>query len=381
MQAIATPSSLVLGNITKFATPPAEKTTYNTVRAKRYALQNLARDLLPGERVCTCGRVVLPGRPGAEVWYAPKQHKAHFKNLMTCGSVWTCPVCGSKITERRRVEMRQALISATGQGLTPVMVTLTFSHSREMKLTDTLEALTLAWRRFRSGDPWRRLEKRFQLVASVSSLEVTWSSANGWHAHKHILFFSAAQPDKDQLQGVFTDRWQAILTKLGYFASDQRGVDVQIGDQRAGQYIAKWGLESEMTKAPIKSAHLSGLTPFAILEKYGLATDPKQRALYAGLFTEYASAFKGRHQLQWSRGSRDRFGLVEEKTDQELATETEEPSDLVARFDRDQWRVILALDLRADILRIAGQGDPGQLWQFLDNFGIHRKEGISESAV
>src|SRR5690606_33597513 len=58
----------------------------------------------------------------------------HYKGLVTCGSVWTCPLCAAKIQERRRQEVVQAIAWATGKGHGVAMVSLTFPHRVEQPL-------------------------------------------------------------------------------------------------------------------------------------------------------------------------------------------------------------------------------------------------------
>ena len=69
------------------------------IRFERYAMQSVAKDLLPNERVKICLRHVAGDN--VEVRKHLKTEKAFYSGLMVCGSVWMCPVCASKISERR----------------------------------------------------------------------------------------------------------------------------------------------------------------------------------------------------------------------------------------------------------------------------------------
>ena len=75
----------------------------------------------------------------------------------------------------------------------------------------------------------------------------------------------------------------------------ENGVDVKKG-KRLTDYVAKWGLEDEMTKGHTKKGKEGGLTPFDLLRQ---SVDNPQ---YSHLFRQFADAFKGKQQLHWTRG-------------------------------------------------------------------------------
>ena len=71
-----------------------------------------------------------------------------------------------------------------------------------------------------------------------------------------------------------------------------------------------------MTKGHSKKGREGGLTPFDLLRQ------SVEMPEYGRLFQIYASAFKGKQQLHWSRGLKDLLGIIEQ-SDEELAQETE----------------------------------------------------------
>src|SRR5579871_4881818 len=154
-------------------------------RAERWALQAEAAKLLrrrgnalKPERVCTCMRNVRAGQEGVSVLLSP-QGAAHYGGLVTCGSVWACPVCAAKVTERRRVELQHAVTVARASGLRVVLLTYTFSHHAHQRLLGLLGALLKAQRRMKSGRAAAGREMAFGLVGSVRSLEVTYGAEHG----------------------------------------------------------------------------------------------------------------------------------------------------------------------------------------------------------
>ena len=89
--------------------------TYNPglARLERFSLQSVVRHVLPGGRTAKCLRVRRRTSEGQEasisVWRSVEFESAHYKGLQTCGSVWACPVCSAKISERRRIELAAAI--------------------------------------------------------------------------------------------------------------------------------------------------------------------------------------------------------------------------------------------------------------------------------
>lgn len=340
-------------------------------RVERWALQAGARALLPGERVSWCYRNRVPGQSTIDVWWAEAVKRAHFKNLMVCGSIWSCPICAAKITERRRVELTEAIDHA--QGLDTALVTFTMHHDRRDKLHDLLDDLLASYRFMKAGRIWAGIERDYKLVGSVRALEVTqW--LNGWHPHLHVLFFAARGADFAGLGGILKERWLSILDTNGCSASDEVGV--QLSDRRGdvARYIAKfghepkqnrWTVEHELTKAPSKLGTSDHRTPTQLLRDY--VNGDKGTG---NLWREYALTFKGKRQLVWSRGLRHALGLDKEKTDEELAKSTDEPSVLLGQISLAQWRVILANDARAEVLEVASSGDAGALAEFIQTFTV-----------
>ena len=351
-----------------------KNTRFASTRARRYALQAVARKLLPGRRVGLCLRWVT-GRP--EVWYSPAAERAHYKKLMVCGDLWTCPVCASKITERRRQELDQAI---KGWGGSVFLVTFTLQHGREDSIGSLVENLNQAYRGIKSGRAWQEFECKYQLVGSVASLELTVSNAAGWHPHKHVLFFSSLKPgdlDENRIQAWLSERFTSKMQEQGRYVSAvygvrvEKAVDAQAGgDEALKAYVAKWGLGAELAKGPVKAAAAENgvlhYSPFQLLELAGMGD--KQAEAW---FVEYAEAMKGRKQLVWSRGLRERLGLATvEKTDIELAGEQVSSGDiLLAQLSLLQWRLVLANDARAELLDIADTGDASAVWAFIEALG------------
>lgn len=361
----------------------------------RFALQATARSILPRERVATCLRRPIPaqsygsvsalgdrrlvGRRGVvDVLYAPVAGQAHYGGLQVCGSVWLCPVCAAKISEKRRLELSAAVSSwLISDELLPrrtILVTLTLQHKLGNNLSVVLDWLKTARKGLVSGRWSREFATAYGLVGSVRALEITYGR-NGWHPHMHILMFF----DRDLPILPFTDdissRWSYLVSRAGGYANLENGCDVRYSDADIADYVAKFGREPkwtaahELTKQVVKISKKGGSTPLELLRSAMWGdTDAARHWL------EYAVNFKGQRQLFWSQGLRRRLGLLGEKTDEELALEQDTIAIILAELTYEQWRVILLNDARADLLNVASSGDTDMVWGFLAALGVEHSK-------
>lgn len=339
-----------LGTITKLVNPPPSQASR---RLERWALQSASRKILKGERVGICSRRIRPHRSTVKVLHSPSRESFHYGNLMVCGSVWTCPVCASKITEKRRHELADALSLWTSQGGGVLLLTLTVPHYAHQRLSVVLDGISNARKLMLNRKPWKRLKYSLGIVGEIRATEVTWG-VNGWHPHFHVLLFTKSvipSADLGNLEELILTQWQSACTTAELPRPNRHGVTLQDGSE-AASYATKWGLEHEMTKGHVKQGREGGLTPFDLLRWY--LADKSTKA--AALFSEYSKGFKGKKQLHWSSGLRDLLQLGQEATDEELAEVQEEDANLFAEIPLDIWRVILSADRRGEVLEVCRQG-------------------------
>lgn len=321
-------------------------------RLERWALQAVSREILDTPALRTCCHAVIPSRDHVDVWKTPGA-KFHYGGLITCGSVWVCPVCGAKITERRRLELCQAFANHREKNGDVLLLTLTAPHYNGQSLNFLLNAITNARRKMLNRKPWKRLASSMGVIGRVRGLEVTHSFNNGWHVHFHVLLFTDFPVFGDEIEWYedeISKQWQsACLAADLPEPSRSHGVKLENGSM-AAQYVGKWGLEHEMTKSHVKKGHGSH-TPFDFLREI-----LKGEMKYAGLFKEYAQEFKGRRQLVWSDGLRALLGLDQEKTDEEVAAEVDTESSLFAKIPLDIWKLILNKKKRGEVLEVCREG-------------------------
>ena len=349
----------------------------------RYVLQAAAKELLPRERVGICLR--LPRAQHVEVWKNP--HGAHYGGLCVCGSIWQCPMCAAKVSERRRVELSEAVkrwMVGDDQAQRPgghvLLVTFTLRHKAGQSYKMLVDTLNEAYKQVQQGAGWKGIKQRHGIVGTVRAFEPT-HGRNGWHPHLHVLFFVAPGIDLGKFTFDIKARWLRVVERLGGDATWEHGVDVQSASSEIADYVAKFGREPkwtvahEVAKAPSKRGRVGGRTPIELLYDYAFKQDKKAGELWR----LYAMTMSGRRQLTWSRGLRELLGMRDEQTDEEVATEREEQATLFATLTLQQWRVVLANDCRAEILNIAATGDHTAFYEFLVQIGAADRLELPEA--
>ena len=336
-------------------------------RVERFALQSVARDILPKSRTAFCLRSRIKGGEGVGVWRSTQHQTAHYSGLIVCGSVWTCPVCAAKISERRRLELQAAIAQHRESGGDAYLLTLTTPHGRRDDLAQLLAMQAKALASFTAQRAVKAVFAEMGEIGRVRAFEVTngrKGTNNGWHPHYHFLQFAKGGADAAQLMDWRTRlylEWAKCCERAGLGTpSFQHGLDLQDGS-KADKYLSKWGLECEMTKGHIKQAKAGGETPFDLLR--AVLADKSDRQA-AALFSEFGRVFKGKRQLSWSRGLRARFDLVE-KTDEEIAQEHTEGAELLGLISVDEWRDVLRVQARGVVLELAAAGGWSAVARFL----------------
>lgn len=338
-------------------------------RADRFELQRAAARLTPSLRVSGC----LWAMSGQTVSLVLRSGDARFSGLQTCGSVWSCPCCSARISEMRRNELRtlEEWAGSPLRGLRLVMMTLTARH-RKRSLGDLVDRLAKAKRRMQNLTGWKRLREAGVLFGTVSVREATYSDANGWHPHYHVLCLVRADSDEEAIAILEPQRrkWLHCLRKEGLTGTLDRAFDLRNGDA-VSAYISKhgrdegerkeaqerrsaWGIAEEMTLARVKKGKgEKGRSPWQILRD-AAAGDAES----ARLWQEYALTMHGRRQQVWSDGLKAACGLVEIEDEEAAEGEeyTEELDQLIMEWRRQGW-----LDVRGRRAQILAAAEAGGL--------------------
>ncbi|EOX4193275.1 protein rep [Vibrio cholerae] len=347
-----------------------------SARSKRFALKSVVNDLAPSSRTSRCMRFRAPdphtgGLRPIEIMKSAEHGKAFYQGLYACGSVWNCPVCAAKISERRRVELKEALESAKKKGFRSHFVTLTFPHGISDDLNDILEKMRGAYRRLSSGKNsvksiLSRIDEQNQILGFIRAVEVTHGK-NGFHPHIHMIVFTNDTITSSGLEYFYKKAWKNACVNSGLPEPNQHGCTVKDGSY-ASDYVSKWGIEDEMTKANAKTTKTKGLTPWGLLNAALLGDDPdypSERA--SSLFLVYSKAFSGQRQLYWSNGLRKLLHISREESDAEIVSRPDDVrSYLLSQITLQQWKLVLRNKQEANLLSVA-ESNPLAISLFLQN--------------
>lgn len=360
------------------------------VRLERHLLLNAAAKILHATphprgndkrwRTTFCSRHICKLADNVKVLLGKEHHRAHFANLMRCGSIWTCPLCATRICHKREQEIRNAFDKRTASGEFAYMITLTFSHCKQDVLAQLLDSregrrgLRYALHILRSSKTYCCLKDKIDFRQLIRSIEVTHSMANGWHPHVHELWFCGKKLTLNELalaKKMLFAAWHAACSKAGLSLPNRKhGIDI-VRAYSPSEYLQKWGRAqgwgggAELTKSHLKhSKNRSGYGPFDFLRLY--RQGGPLAGFYAKLFAEFATAFFGVRQCYWSRGFKKLCGIGE-ISDEEIMALEEEPAEVITLIDRDTWKLVLKQkrELRPKILELAENGGTVAVESFL----------------
>ena len=316
---------------------------------ERFKLLDSARKILDGERTQHCFYNRVDKNDGVGVTFNKFRNKANYTNVMRCANAWGCPVCAAIISEHRKNEVKEAMDWWKKQGGSVLLLTLTVPHYSDTDIKQLKKDLKKAYSKFFKGvRASKDMFERWQIKHYISCFEIT-HGINGFHPHYHVLLFVPYSLGKQSLFGIKQDMykvWKDCCLKAGLDEpSEKHGLDLQAGNE-AGAYVAKWGLEHEMTKGHIKKGKENNRTPFDILRSY---TDSENQA-DSNLFKLYYFAFKGTRQLNWSKGLKKLVSKAEEKTDQEIVDDTDNVAEMLFKLDIEMWHAVRQQKKQGELL-------------------------------
>ena len=124
-------------------------------------------------RSAKCGMVIKKGTPNSQ--------------KITCGCIFSCPYCASRIFSARKDELDQVLSWARSEGYSMYHITYTLPHTKYDKLDRTLGDLKNLRSKMFSGRWSQYFKNNHDLVGSVRVLDVSYSLSNGWSPKIHEI--------------------------------------------------------------------------------------------------------------------------------------------------------------------------------------------------
>lgn len=350
-------------------------------RNKWYGLRSALQPLTSLPRLRACGRVPRSTAVGVR----STGGKAGYSGLVTCGSVWSCPVCSRKIGARRAVDVGGVVAQAISEGYTVVFVTKTLRHHAGQSLSMLWDSVSTCWHSVVNTRWYRFMKIDTGLIGFIRSAEVTHGE-NGWHPHTHVVLILRGDISDVELADFVAGidkRWAAKAVSLGLLsplAAGQHYRRVGAGDiAEISSYMSKThkdapldagriGLELTFTQSKTARAIHSTRSMWEVLEGAlrGEVTD-------VALWQIWERVSKGRRALSWSKGLRERFQLDVEQTDEEIADEEiGTVEDTLVWITNAGWLALVREqpELIPEILNITESGGFPALAALLDAHGI-----------
>lgn len=307
-------------------------------------------------RLRNCGRAVRSLDGGVRL--RSTEGVGGWAGLQHCGSVWACPVCAGRILVHRALEIGGVLGAALAAGHSLGFVTLTMRHRDGQALDHLWTAAGKAWGRATSGRAW---VEETGVEGWVRVWEVT-HGRNGWHVHVHLVVVldqGATDADLDRVASGMFGRWSRGLQAAGLDAPLRRGQDWHLvrGEravQAVAEYLAKFADAPDASDVVGRSMGLELTHSMPGRSAHGLRTRPTWALLdelaesgelgAAQLWWEWERVSKGKRQVAWSKGLRERFApALDERTDDDIASEElGSRSDDVIGLDVEGWRRLVA---------------------------------------
>lgn len=296
--------------------------------------------------------------------------------LRYCGNSFVCPVCSERKAWKQRQRLQAAIDTAYGNNLLPMMLTFTHSHKAGDSCSDGFAVMSAALVAFRKTAAYKAFVSSCAstfngkpFLPSFLSTEVVLGKifydkykadvlseaakckqqarqlslfnpfagddtvdadnpadcadffkshnindfCNGWHVHKHGLFFIRKDSYKayvsliPQLKAAWSSAVVTVTQKiLGRTLSarsigflNAEGLSCSLTASSTSIYVCKhdkqqraWGAEDELTRSTAK--YRGGLSPFTLLDN--------PTPFHAALWREYVTSCRGQQRYQTNKG-------------------------------------------------------------------------------
>jgi len=369
-------------------------------------------------RICNCHRApqegsLKSGTGEVQIWKG--EESAHFRGVQSCGSVWSCPVCASKVANYRADEVKrgsQIYLDRDDKNCL-VMVTFTIPHRHGDDLEELYSGFMTSRRLLRQQKPlkrkpllvWSELMDGWATHGQIAAIEATYSDRNGWHPHSHDLLMVSRDVTPEEItnyqvriaeawlyackrakveipneanfmkHSVQVERMKSVndyLCKLGDLDNEARQQKVEDIKRCIND---RWNHADEICRANSKTSRShKGITPFDMIRL--IEANPGDDEIYrkyGRLFRQFTRTMFGKRQIFWSKGLKKDLGLLE-ISNQEIADAHEEVgATYMMSINMELWRIVLALGLRSDLLLLATEWSREQVDDWL--ISLRRRYG------
>ena len=327
--------------------------------------------------LCSCGRDVHFMNSKKIVDIKESGTTRRLKGLKSCGNNSACPVCASKLSAIRGNQLKELMESGRENGRSYMMAVTTIPHKPSEPLEITLNQVIDMSRYIWASKEMVKFKEITKCRFIHGGLENMVSFKNGlvdWHPHKNYLFdFDISIPRILENLGLDTELElrmyvSRMMTKIGQRFLDKKNIDktllvpflqqqkktfridvkggVSISLEFDDGYIAKWGLDAEMTSGIYKDGRFSeSFHPFNLLDfihNENTETTKEQKYQCIKAFQEFVVASKGKWWFYFGRGAvayyNENYGtkLKVKKDEEELLT-LEDDGELIYFLEHSEW--------------------------------------------
>lgn len=327
--------------------------------------------------LCSCNRDVHFMNDKKIVDIKENESNRRLKGLKSCGNNSACPICASKLSAIRGNQLQQLMESGRENNRSYMMVVSTIPHQPGEALEITLNQVIDMSRYIFNQREYKEFKKISKCRFVHGGLENMVSFKNGlldWHPHKnYLLDFDIPLDQVIKILGLSSDLEfrmyvSRMMTNLGqryldrnninktlltpYYQEENKSkrIHVKAGVSASVEfddgYIAKWGLDAEMTSGIYKDGRFSeSFHPFNLLDfihNENKETTKEQKYQCIKAFQEFVVASKGKWWFYFARGAVAYYNenynteLKVKKDEEELLT-LEDDGELIYSLVHQEW--------------------------------------------
>lgn len=315
-------------------------------------------------RVRWCGVNVRSGADGVSLYARPDRAYGVVTGVCNCGQTVVCPVCAPRVAAFRAGEVSEAFRRARGMGYVPYMCTYTIPHVLGNDLGQELDLIGSVWRAYGKSRGGRGHK---DTLGYHRAIEITYGQ-NGWHPHFHVLYyFSPEHFSTEKMHAA----WLAALSQFGRLT---KGAQLHsfhaepVRDSDGAEYIAKTAVVIEgIAKELTSGADCKGRSIIQLLNGYIKGDESLLPIWKHGVF---AVTDRKVSAMRWSRGLRAELLMQDEISDEEIAQDKAEKSDVyLGSLNPWQWAGVIRHKLELCLLLAANQGEE-KVNELLSNFNL-----------
>jgi len=369
--------ALTVGNTKKSALSKNTKKTrlpkeeFNTKLSFVDTLKTINKTL------CSCGRDVHFMNDKKIVDIKESGTTRRLKGLKSCGNNSACPVCAAKLSAIRGNQLKELMSAGRENNRSYMMVVSTIPHKPQEALEITLNQVIDMSRYIFNSKEYKSFKQISQCRFVHGGLENMVSFKNGlvdWHPHKnYLLDFDVSIAEVLKNLGLDYElelrmHISKMMTKIGQRYLDKNNINktlltpflqqeknnnrihVKAGVSASlefdDSYIAKWGLDSEMTSGIYKDGRFSeSFHPFNLLDfihNENTETTKEQKYQCVIAFQEFVVASKGKWWFYFGRGAVEFYNEnynteLKVKKDAEELLALEDDGELIYFLEHQEW--------------------------------------------